>query len=98
MYIICKKYKEFYEKMTVVICWLRNFNHRLHNQRFFMTQITNADNFDYDKTVVKTTSAKSNYLNLLKKDLSGSYTIGTASADLNPSEANYQAIVIVGKN
>lgn len=61
-----------------------------------ITQISNADNFNYDKTVIQVTSEKSDYLALLKKDLSGSYTIGTSSADLTGG-SNYQAVVIVGK-
>lgn len=56
----------------------------------------NADNFDYEKTVIEVKSTKKEFLDLLKKDLSGSYTIGTTSATLTGSSAD--AIVIVGKN
>ncbi len=61
-----------------------------------VTETSNADNFNYDKTVIQVTSEKSDYLALLKKDLSGDYTIGTASADLTGG-SSFQAIVIVGK-
>lgn len=56
----------------------------------------NADNFDYEKTVIQVKSTKKEFLDLLKKDLSGSYTIGTTSATLTGSSAD--AIIIVGKN
>lgn len=55
----------------------------------------NADNFDYETTTIRVKAAKKQYLDQLKKDLSGSYTIGTASADLTSGSAD--AIVIVGK-
>ncbi len=61
-----------------------------------VTEVTNADNFNYDQTVVQVTSNKSEYLSLLKKDLSGTYSIGTNSADLTGG-TNFQAVVIVGK-
>jgi cytoskeletal protein RodZ len=55
----------------------------------------NADNFDYTNTVIRVSSANSKFLALLKKDLSGTYTIDSSSA------ADYtggDAVVIVGKN
>ena len=61
-----------------------------------VTETSNADNFNYDKTVIQLTSEKSDYLALLKKDLSGTYTIGTASADLTGG-SNYNAVVTIGK-
>lgn len=56
----------------------------------------NADNFDYESAVIKVKSAKSNFLALLKKDLGFSYTIGSASADLD-SSSTADALVIIGK-
>lgn len=56
----------------------------------------NADNFDYDKTIIQIKSDKTSFLSLLKKDLEGSYVIGSASASLSAS-ASADAIVIVGK-
>ncbi|MDO8582908.1 MAG: LytR C-terminal domain-containing protein [bacterium] len=56
----------------------------------------NADNFDYQNTTIKVKSAKSNYLALLKKDLGFSYTVGSASADLD-SSSTADALVILGK-
>lgn len=59
-------------------------------------QIGNAANFDYTKTSIQVKSAKSDFLNLLKKDLSSKYSVGSASADLADSERP-DAFVIVGK-
>ena len=56
----------------------------------------NADNFDYSNVTVKVKSAKSDYLSLLKKDLSASYTIGSSSSDLSAS-SSADALVIIGK-
>lgn len=56
----------------------------------------NADNFDYTNTVIQVKSTKSASLAQLKKDLSGTYTIGTATSDLPASTAT-DARVIVGK-
>lgn len=56
----------------------------------------NADSYDYEKTVIEIKNSKSNYLDLLKKDLSGSYTIGSSSANLAAS-VSADARVIVGK-
>lgn len=58
--------------------------------------ISNADSFNYDTTVIKTTPTKSNFVSLLQNDLSGSYTIGSASATLAAS-SSADALVIVGK-
>lgn len=56
----------------------------------------NADNFDYENTVIEVKSEKSKYLQLLKSDLSSSYTIGTTSSSLSAS-SSADAVVIVGK-
>lgn len=56
----------------------------------------NADNFDYVDATIKVKSTKSNFLSLLKKDLGFSYTIGSASADLD-SSSTADAVVIIGK-
>jgi hypothetical protein len=56
----------------------------------------NADNFDYQNTTIKVKNTKSNFLALLKKDLGFSYTVGSASADLDSSSA-IDALVIIGK-
>ncbi len=55
----------------------------------------NADNFDYEETVIQVTSSKKAYLDMLKKDLSGDYTIESATADLTDSDA--EALIIIGK-
>lgn len=56
----------------------------------------NADTFDYETTTILVKPSKSNYLDQLKKDLSSSYTIGTAAATLS-ANASSDALVIVGK-
>lgn len=56
----------------------------------------NADNFEYVNATIKVKSTKSNYLALLKKDLGFSYTVGSASADLE-SSSTADALVIIGK-
>lgn len=56
----------------------------------------NADNFDYTDTQIQVKSTKKTYLTLLKSDLSGTYTIGSATADYTGTDAD--AVVIVGKN
>lgn len=55
----------------------------------------NAANFDYVDTPIEVKSASSSYLSLLKKDLQGSYTIGSTSATLATGSAD--AVVVVGK-
>lgn len=56
----------------------------------------NADNFDYENTVIQVKSAKSEFLSLLKKDLGTDYSIGTTSADLSTG-SSADALVIIGK-
>ncbi|MEK7186227.1 MAG: LytR C-terminal domain-containing protein [Patescibacteria group bacterium] len=56
----------------------------------------NADNFDYSDITIQVKSAQKDFLPILKKDLAGSYTIGSATSDL-PASASYDALVIVGK-
>jgi len=61
-----------------------------------VTATGNADNFDYQDATIKVKSTKSNFLALLKKDLGFSYTVGSASADLD-SSSTADALVIIGK-
>lgn len=62
----------------------------------YLTSTGNADNFNYSNVTVKVKSAKSDYLALLKKDLSTSYTIGSSSSDLSAT-SSADALVIIGK-
>lgn len=68
----------------------------LKNLGYKITAVGNADNFDYRNTVIEVKSTKSSFLPLLKKDLSASYTMGSASADLSAT-SSADALVIVGK-
>ncbi len=61
-----------------------------------VTSTGNADNFNYSNVAIQVKSAKSDYLTLLKKDLSASYTIGSSSSDLSAS-SSADALVIIGK-
>lgn len=56
----------------------------------------NADTFDYETTTILVKPSKSSFLDQLKKNLSSSYTIGTAAATLSSSVSS-DALVIVGK-
>lgn len=68
----------------------------LKNLGYKIAGIGNADNYDYQNVVIKTKSDKSDYLPLLKKDLSASYSIGNTSSDLSAS-SSADAVVIIGK-
>lgn len=67
----------------------------LEDLGYTVSSTGNADNFDYETTTIRVKAAKKQYLDQLKKDLSASYTIGSASADLTSGSAD--AIVIIGK-
>lgn len=69
---------------------------KLKDLGYVVASTGNADSFDYDKTVIQVKSTKKEYLDLLKKDLSSDYTLGTTSATLTSGTAD--AVVIVGKN
>lgn len=62
---------------------------------YSISKTGNADNSDYTNTTIEVKSSSSEFLSLLKKDLSGSYTIGTTSATFSGSA---DARVIIGKN
>lgn len=68
----------------------------LKNLGYKILRIGNAKNYAYENTVIEVKSTKKNYLNLLKKDLSEFYTIGSSSATLDEN-TNEDAVVIVGK-
>ena len=61
-----------------------------------VSAIGNADNENYENTTIKVKSTKTNFLALLKKDLGFSYTVGSASANLD-SSSTADALVIIGK-
>lgn len=54
----------------------------------------NADNFDYETTVIKVKSTKKNFLELLEGDLEDDYTIEETSTSLTGTVAD--AVVIIG--
>jgi len=57
----------------------------------------NADNFDYQKTVIQIKESKKEYFELLKKDLSSKYTLEEEPQTLSEDE-NFDAVIIVGKD
>jgi len=61
-----------------------------------VSSIGNADNENYENVTIQVKSTKTNFLALIKKDLGFSYTIGSASADLD-SSSTADALVIIGK-
>jgi len=61
-----------------------------------ISAIGNAVNENYEGAAIQVKSSKSNFLALLKKDLGFSYTVGSASADLD-SSSTADALVIIGK-
>ena len=56
----------------------------------------NADNYDYVGVTVKVKKEKSEFLDLLKKDLSKDYTVKSATSDLS-SDSPTNAVIIIGK-
>lgn len=68
----------------------------LKNLGYNVTSTGNADNFNYSDVTIQVKSTKSDYLPVLKKDLSSDYTIGSSTSDLS-SSSSADAVVIVGK-
>ncbi|MBF8249867.1 MAG: Cell envelope-related transcriptional attenuator [Candidatus Levybacteria bacterium] len=56
----------------------------------------NADNYNYVGVTIKVKKEKSNFADLLKKDLSKDYTISKTSSDLSPNSSP-SAVIIIGK-
>lgn len=56
----------------------------------------NADTQDYQSTKIQVKSNKSEFLNLLKNDLSKNYTVGETSSDLSESVTE-DTLIIIGK-
>ncbi|MEK7517575.1 MAG: LytR C-terminal domain-containing protein, partial [Patescibacteria group bacterium] len=61
-----------------------------------VVSVGNADREDYQNTKIQVKSNKSEFLSLLKNDLSKNYTIGETSSDL-PESSPEDALVIIGK-
>jgi hypothetical protein len=56
----------------------------------------NADNFDYQKTVIQIKESKKEYFGLLKEDLSSKYSLEEEPQTLS-EEDKFDAVIIVGK-
>lgn len=61
-----------------------------------VTSTGNADNYNYQGVAIKVKKGKSNFMDLLKKDLSKEYTIKSTSSDLSLDSPS-DALVIIGK-
>ena len=68
----------------------------LKNLGYDVVGTGNADNFNYTNVTIQVKAAKSDFLNLLKKDLGFNYTIGAATSDL-PDSFSSDALVIIGQ-
>lgn len=68
----------------------------LEGKGYVVAGTGNAQNYDYAKTEIQVKAEQSVYLPVLQADLSGSYSIGSASSTLK-SSLPYDAVVIVGK-
>ena len=68
----------------------------LKNLGYDVTATGNADNYNYTGVTIQVRNNNSDYLPLLKKDLSSSYTVNSASSDLSAS-SSADALVIIGK-
>ena len=61
-----------------------------------VADVGNANNFDYQKSVIYVKPDKEAYLSLLQDDLKDAYTVGTASATLS-TDVSFDAQVVVGQ-
>jgi hypothetical protein len=59
--------------------------------------VGNTSEYNYEQTEIKVKADKEGALNLLKKDLSGSYTISSSSSSTLSADSEYDAQVVVGK-
>lgn len=66
---------------------LRNLGYTVHST-------DNADTYDYEETVIRVSSENSEYLELLKNDLSRTYTIGETSTNYTGTG---DALIIIGQ-
>lgn len=62
----------------------------------YNTSTGNAGNYNYKGLTIKIKKTKSDFLDLLKNDLSKNYTITTTSSDLS-SDSPTDALIIIGK-
>lgn len=68
----------------------------LKNLGYNVVGTGNANNFEYQNVSIQVKSGKGDYLNLLKKDLGFTYTVGSTSANLSNGFSS-EALVIIGK-
>ena len=68
----------------------------LESLGYNVVDFDNADSSDYTSTEIQVIPSKSDYIALLKKDLSANYTVGKTT-DSPPSTETANAVVIIGK-
>jgi len=68
----------------------------LEEKGYTVSETGNAKKYDYPNTEIHVIPEKEAYIDIIKTDLSGDYTIGSTSATLDTT-ASYSARVIIGK-
>lgn len=68
----------------------------LESKGYTVSNVGNADSFDFQSTEILVKSGKEAYLSLLESDLKADYSLGTSAATLS-EESAYDARVTVGK-
>ncbi len=68
----------------------------LKGHGYNVTSTGNADNYNYEGITIKVKKEKSDFLNLLKKDLAKDYSVKASSSDLSSDSAT-DAVIIIGK-
>ena len=68
----------------------------LEEKGYTVSDVGNTEQYTYDETEIHVKADKEAYLALLTQDLSGEYTIGSSSAELD-EDVSYDARIIVGK-
>ncbi len=69
----------------------------LENLGYQDVKTSNADRFDYQKTMIQIKEEKREFLELLKKDLSTKFVLGEEIKTL-PEEESFDVIIILGKS
>jgi hypothetical protein len=68
----------------------------LTEKGYKVSDVGNASEYTFEQTQISVKSGKDSILNLIKSDLTGTYTVGDTNTDLTADTA-YDALVTVGK-
>lgn len=69
----------------------------LEEKGYGLIETGNADNFDYEETVVRVRADESSLLDMLMEDLGQEYTVSSESAQTLESDSEFDAVIILGK-